>query len=162
MTSNISKRLLELGSRYTQLSPETLKSQVQHTTTLSEASEVDFAELMADRAQLVSYQLTDPISALLRLNPRHQMALHDLNRKYVPESRAQGYELIGALESQLGPKSGAYTVLEHDAGLVDLAYANNGQFTRVIVDTTPGEDGQQCLIADVTPTVRQFLGLPAR
>lgn len=152
----ISPRLLEVASRLTGQSADSLKSQVVQSEHLGPEGEQDFADLMADRSQVVAYDMTDPIRTLLGINPRQAAAMDKLY-EHSSESRSQGFTLAREIEGPNGPR-GFYTVLEEQPGLVELAYREGDNFTRVFVDTTPGEKGEQYLIADLTPTIRQAFG----
>jgi hypothetical protein len=151
----VSPRLLEVASRVSGQSAETLKSQVKFSEHLDTSAEQDFADLMADRSQVVAYEVTDPLRSIVRLNPRHSAALSNLY-KHSDESRAQGFTLAREIEAPGGPR-GAYTVFDDGNGLVELCYKDGGQYTTVFVDTTPNQQGEQYLVADITPAIREAL-----
>jgi hypothetical protein len=154
----ISPRILEIASRLTERSPDELKTQVKHTQHLSPASEQDFADLMADRAQVVAYEYTDPLGSLVGTNPRQRAAMQQLYT-HTSESRSEGFSLIREIESDPKLRAGTYTAQDSGEGLVELSYRIGDEFARVLVDTTPGQPGEQYLIADVTPILRQAFGL---
>lgn len=143
----ISPRLIDFAARLSQQEPEVLKSRVQQSHHLSSESEADFADLMADRAQVVAYEYTDPIRSIVRANPRHGAALDQLH-SHSRTSRSEGFTLAREIEGALGEKKGVFTAHEEEKGLIQLAYRHGNQFTGVFIDTTPGQPGEQYLIAD--------------
>jgi deoxycytidylate deaminase len=154
---NISNRLIAMASRMSGQSPEALKSQVKQTEHLSTDSETDFADLMADRSQVVAYEYTDPIRSMVRANPRHAAALNQLY-SHTDTSRSEGFTLAREIEGDLGAKRGVFSVHEEQNGLIELAYRQGNEFTGVFIDTTPGQAGEQYLIADLTPMYTTAFG----
>lgn len=156
---NISSRLVNLAARQTGQSADELRPFVKESNYLkTSASEDDFAELMADRSEVVLYENTDVIRSMVRANPRHERALKQLYT-HSAESRSDGFSLARDVEGQLGPKGGVFSVYDADEpGLVELNYRSGQDFMRVYVDTTPGEPGEQYIIVDQTPMLMKAFG----
>jgi hypothetical protein len=156
--NSISPRLLEVASRLSGKTPEQLRAAVAESNFLQQpASELGLGDLLADRAEVVLYSYTDPIRSMAGLNPREREANRSLHQ-HPEEVRREGFPMIYDLESKIPGGPSVYTVFEGEPGLVEVNYRQPDQFLRLFIDTTPGHPGEQWLVTDATPLIRQAFG----